>query len=218
MILKKALLMLAVFALLMNINYVKAQTAEEWVEQGAKFFEKEQDEEALECFNRALEIDPENGDAWCFKGMTLYFLEKDSQAITCLEKAIKINPENGNAWYYKGWCLYMLEQDEEAIECFNKAISINSNDYAAWFGKGKCFYMMGDYETALECFDKSLNIKPGYENALKAKKELQAALNGGGGDGSVSSDYINWAYNLDDAKEKSEAGGKYIFAVFAADW
>ena len=53
--------------------------------------------EAIECFNKSLEINSINGVAWNNKGIILALLEKYEEAIECFDKAIEINPRDENA-------------------------------------------------------------------------------------------------------------------------
>jgi tetratricopeptide (TPR) repeat protein len=47
----------------------KEKTAEEWFNEGRTLAKLERYEEAIRCFDKALEIDPKFVDAWCNKGM-----------------------------------------------------------------------------------------------------------------------------------------------------
>jgi Flp pilus assembly protein TadD len=58
--------------------------------------------EAVECFNKALEIDPKNGMIWTNKGLAVHKLGKYNEAVECFNKALEINPKNALAWYTKG--------------------------------------------------------------------------------------------------------------------
>ena len=51
-------------------------------------------EEALECFSKALELDPEDVFSWINKGSSLALLERFDEALECFDKAIELDPEN----------------------------------------------------------------------------------------------------------------------------
>ena len=48
--------------------------------------------EALESYNRSLEMDPEYGYAWFSKGVTLENLQQFEEARACFEKAVQYDP------------------------------------------------------------------------------------------------------------------------------
>ena len=49
---------------------------------------------AIECFQKTIELDPQNVEGYCNFGI-FYSLQKDfDKAIKCFQKAIEIDPEN----------------------------------------------------------------------------------------------------------------------------
>ena len=76
----------------------------------------------LECYNKAIELNPNYSDAYCNKGSALYYLERYQEAIECYNKAIELNPNYSNAYNNKGLALKNLERYQEAFECYIKAI------------------------------------------------------------------------------------------------
>ena len=45
--------------------------------------------EAIECYDKALEINPQNADAYYNKGLSLSTIEKYAEAIECMIKPLK---------------------------------------------------------------------------------------------------------------------------------
>lgn len=60
------------------------------VSRGGSYEESLQ--EALRCFDKALEMDLRYGDAWANKGAVLFFLGQYEEAMKCARKALVINP------------------------------------------------------------------------------------------------------------------------------
>jgi tetratricopeptide (TPR) repeat protein len=81
--------------------------------------------EALQFFDKALEIDPENYLAWANKGLILKTLDKVEEALLCYNRALRINPEYITVWYNKGVLLGSLGNFQEAIRAFNKVLELN---------------------------------------------------------------------------------------------
>ena len=48
--------------------------------------------EAIECYDKALEIDAKKASAWYNKGLAFGNLGKYEQAIECYDKALEIEP------------------------------------------------------------------------------------------------------------------------------
>jgi tetratricopeptide (TPR) repeat protein len=147
----------------------KRNAAEEWFEKGLALIGSELYEEAIQCYDAALEIKPEYFDAWFWKGNALVKLERHKDAIQCYDAALEIKPEYAFVWYSKGQSLYILGDGEEAIRCYDKALEINSEDAIVWCFKGIALYTLKRYEEAIRCFDAALEIKPEYTDAWQIK-------------------------------------------------
>ena len=59
---------------------------------------REEMEEAIACYDRALAANPEHENAWVNKGRTLQQLGRTQDAAECFRRAIKVNPLSGKAW------------------------------------------------------------------------------------------------------------------------
>ena len=57
--------------------------------------------QAIDCYNKALEIDPKDSTAWNNKGAALMELGRQTQAIDCYNKALEIDPKDSTAWINK---------------------------------------------------------------------------------------------------------------------
>ena len=110
-------------------------------------------EEAIGCYNKAIELEPDYFQAWNNKGLA--FLERDKReyeykykrAIECFDTAIKyfekakINPkeyiyyrlseDRADTYNNLDVCYYELRDYDKAIECFEKADEINKHDKLA---------------------------------------------------------------------------------------
>ena len=60
-------------------------------------------DEAIQAYDRAIEINPQYTDAWYNKGETLRRQDKYDEAIQAYDKAIKINPQSQRPGAIKAW-------------------------------------------------------------------------------------------------------------------
>ncbi|CAD8132487.1 unnamed protein product [Paramecium octaurelia] len=125
--------------------------------------------EAIECYDLALEINPNNSDAFNLKGNSLHNLNLFEEAIEYYDKSIQINPNDCNAFYNKGLSLQNLSRYQEAISCYDKAIALNPADYDAYINKGLILNEFNRYQEAIECYDKALQINANNYEAFKNK-------------------------------------------------
>jgi tetratricopeptide (TPR) repeat protein len=113
----------------------KGLTAKEWCDRGDALAKSGRDQEALQCFDRALAIDPRYVKAWALKGATLGMLDRHEEALKCLDTALAIDPRDVDAWNYKGATLGMLDRHQEALQCFDQALAIDPTNAIAQQGK-----------------------------------------------------------------------------------
>jgi tetratricopeptide (TPR) repeat protein len=111
-------------------------------------FEVSMFDEALECFNKAKEINPKFAEAWRNKGRVIRTLGR-YKAILYYDEAIKLDPKNPAAWDNKGNAHYTLSDNEKAVKCFNRAIELYANYVNAMNIKG---LSLGVYDCTLFCY------------------------------------------------------------------
>jgi tetratricopeptide (TPR) repeat protein len=136
--------------------------------------------EAIECLNRALDINPQYAEAWSIKGAALLSLERYPEAMASCDRALEIDRQLGLAWMNKGSSLSALERFGEARACFEEAQrlgdsraaqAINSLEETRLFREGIELARLGREEEALICIERLLKINPDHAKALVFKAE-----------------------------------------------
>ncbi len=117
-------------------------------------------EEAISCYEHALEIDPKDAGAWSNKGATLGDLGRYEEMIFCCDHALEIDPKLAAAWCGKGIALGELGRYEEAIACYEHALEIEPRLVEAWSNKGTALGNWGRYHEAITCYERALEIDP----------------------------------------------------------
>ncbi len=169
-----------------DVGYI----ADLWYRKGLTLSNLERYNEAIECFDKAIEKDPDFADAWHNRGVSLGNLERYNEAIECFDKAIAIFEESGkkecdldaqrdlaDIMRKKGFALGRTEEHAKAKECFDKSIRIYQHirnfdrsidiDFAfALNSRGYYFILypsLKKYEKeAVECFDQAIQIRPDF--------------------------------------------------------
>jgi tetratricopeptide (TPR) repeat protein len=147
--------------------------------------------EAVQCFNKATNIDNNHAESYYQKGETLRTFLKDSKAAVIeLDEAIRINPNYVEAYSTRGYALMDLYRYEDAAESFDKIIRINlemgnklppisfeeavrkqvmwhplqltrPNGYGE---KALALKKLGKWEEVLECYNQLIKHQPGSEH------------------------------------------------------
>ena len=103
----------------------KDDDSDAWYNKGRSLAKLGQQEEAIECFDVAIRLNPENYYSWRNKGYSLDELERHEEAIECCNVAIRLNPENYYSWRNKGDSLKKLGRYIEAEKWFAKFKELN---------------------------------------------------------------------------------------------
>jgi tetratricopeptide (TPR) repeat protein len=139
-------------------------------------FADKQYEKAIECFDKAIETDPNFSPAFFNKGYVLICQRSYEEALEWVNKAINLDPKNTYTRNYRGYARLGLKLYDEAIRDFDKAIELDPKTNAdAWNYKGMtiCFSSKRKDES-VQCFDKAINItKKHNENSpIKMQQEI----------------------------------------------
>jgi tetratricopeptide (TPR) repeat protein len=141
------------------------EEAEVWLERGYEQLETGDFEEAIESFDKAVEIKPDYHQAWYNRGNVLYELLRLEEAIASFDKAIEIKPDYYDAWNNRGGALHKLLLFEEAIASFDKVVEIKPDKHEAWLNRGIALGKLLRFEEAIASFDKAVEIKPDKHEA-----------------------------------------------------
>lgn len=90
--------------------------------KGQSLLNLDQAEEALECFDQALALEPTHTDALMKKAVALERLRKLPEAIECYDRAIAADESLTLAYLYKGGLFNRMERFGEALECYEQAL------------------------------------------------------------------------------------------------
>jgi len=131
-----------------------------WFNRGVALEKMGKSEQATECFDKALEHNPNDSWAWFNKGVSLHRLGLLGEALYCYDKALTFNPNDPDMLSNKGIALLTLGRADEALECYKKALSINPADSGIWSNMGVTYRVMGRNDAAIDAYNKALTIDP----------------------------------------------------------
>jgi tetratricopeptide (TPR) repeat protein len=132
-----------------------------WFNKAYVLNELKQYKEAIECYDRVIELYPDNVIAWNNKGQVLNNLGQYKEAIKFCDRAIELDPNLAAAWNNKGLSLYNLGQYKQAIKCYDKAIELDPNLAVTWSNKGYALQKLGKHDEAEKCLKKARDL--GFE-------------------------------------------------------
>jgi tetratricopeptide (TPR) repeat protein len=91
-----------------NISQEEIKSAGSWIDKGNTLFIQKKFEEALDCYNKAIEFYPQCAPAWNNKATCLINLNRDEDAIDAFDRVLEIDPQDAHVWYFKALVLERL--------------------------------------------------------------------------------------------------------------
>ena len=101
-----------------------AQDVQSYIDQGIKHSQAGRYDQALQAFDQALKLKPNDPALITYKGIVYYARGQNDQAMKEFEAAIKLNPNFGRAYYQRGMIYQSQEKYHQALEDIQKAKSL----------------------------------------------------------------------------------------------
>jgi tetratricopeptide (TPR) repeat protein len=150
---------------------------------GIALIPKDQVDEAIVHYQKALQIKPDYAEAHNNLGNALLKKGSVDEAITQYQKALQINPNYAEAHHNLGSALLQKGSVDEAIVHYQKALQINSGFAEAHVNLGNALLQKGSVDEAIVHCQTALQIKPGFAeahvnlgNALRQKGSVDEAI------------------------------------------
>lgn len=119
--------------------------------------------EALNCFSKAIELEPVVFPEFYFdKGCLLYRLNQIEESLCCFNKCIELKPNESSYWIAKGQLLKNIGRCPEAIYCFNQVVKLVPEDYDCWKEMGGLYLSVSDFDNAIRCYEESIKGSPSF--------------------------------------------------------
>ena len=149
-------------------------------------FSEKKYEDALRCYDTALDTDPNSPWACIGKAETLRELGRLDEALTWYDKTNIMALEKAAPWgYYKKSTIhYMLGNPDKSLAYLDRVLELDPGYHGAWFNKG---VILADYfemtqiperaTEAIHCYDMELQTHPDDEDTIYNKGLMLALIN-----------------------------------------
>jgi tetratricopeptide (TPR) repeat protein len=135
-----------------------------WVEEkqlfrlGNDLFKQGEYKEAIEKYNKVLNIDSNYYQAWTNRGYALAGLQQYNKMLESCTAATIIEPKAVYAWNCQGEALHNLKNHEEAIAAFDKAIAIDAKDPVFRINKAESLLALKQTDSALATINEAIQL------------------------------------------------------------
>ncbi len=143
-----------------------AADAAKLLQDANALFEKNENDKALEVYERVVKMDPKNVDARLGRARTLARLRKYDEAIAGFGEALRLRPNDALALRDRGHYFINVRRLEPALADLVKAESLNKDDYGIYYHLALARYITGDFKGAEVAYEGCLRTAPSPENRI----------------------------------------------------
>ena len=135
-------------------------TPDELYMVGYAFFQLENDNKAIEFYDKAIAKGLDNGSVHFYKGLSLCLLKKYDDAMNEVEIAIKKEPTNQEFANQKGLIYYYQDQLDNALPVFEQAKKLPNTYGEPFYWVAKIYHEKEDFSKALTLYYEALDNLP----------------------------------------------------------
>jgi tetratricopeptide (TPR) repeat protein len=158
---------------IITLMAIRQENAGAWYHRGQVFCTTRKFDEAIACYDKALELSPGNPVIWRRKGFALLKSGRYDEAAACFDQALAIDPEDPTAWQRKGYALACLGEHEDAVACCDMALTLDPSYILAWQSRGWLLGVMCRYDEAADCYEAVLAIDPDRRSAAWHQERMR---------------------------------------------
>jgi len=141
----------------------------EWMDRGSSFLLDEKYTDAIESFNKATEINPNNPWSYIKKGRALNGLGEYHQALNEFNTAASMDPQNPWIYVNRGVSYNFLKNHQQALFEEDKAISLDATIIWAYIDRGWAYIGLRNFKQALVDLNRAVQMDPNNPQAYIAR-------------------------------------------------
>src|SRR6266571_2350909 len=145
------------------------KSKEQWLDEGNQLYNHAHYQEALQAYERAIQLDPGFAEAHDARGDALFCLNRSQEALAAYERAIQLDPSYVTAYNGKSWTLWQLKRFEEALIAYEQAIRLDPSCASTYNGEGNTLYDLDRYKEALVAYEQAIQLDPKLAYAYDGK-------------------------------------------------
>lgn len=138
-----------------------SEKAKEWLAKGRNLVFEKKIEQAMEAFNKAIELAPGLSMAYVYRGNAYDIKGEFERAMADYEKAIKSDPKNPIAYFERGIAYAHKGKLDNAIEDFSSAISLDKA-FGYYYNRGLAYANKKMLDAALDDFTNAIKLNPRF--------------------------------------------------------
>jgi arylsulfatase A-like enzyme/Tfp pilus assembly protein PilF len=180
-----------------------------YLEKGMAYFKLHEYEKAIENYNRAEELLPDQTELYLNRAQSRLALDQTdtAKAVADLYQGLKLDPTNSQAYVTLAHIKFMEKKPKEGFDLLLKAVKANPKSEKAHFELGSFYRLLGKFVEAKNEFLQSKNANPDFAPAAFELARLQYQT----GEGEAAMQNLQEALNRDPKMVQAHALLAQIF-------
>ncbi len=126
------------------------EEAKRWAEKGFSAYLQDRYQDAINCYNQTVRLDPEDQISWFRLGRAQQEVENDKDAIHSFQQAARLRKDDALPWQRLAFSYLRLKRYPEAIDAANQATLLDPGNKLAWAELTGAYLKAGKCEEALD--------------------------------------------------------------------
>jgi tetratricopeptide (TPR) repeat protein len=145
-------------------------------DRGVAYSRRQQQKEAIEDFNRAIQLYPEYAAVYNNRGNVLLGLGAVREAVKDFDRALLLAPGYAAAYSNRAGAYMKLGQVERAIADYSKAVELTPTSAAALSGRGRAHLAANRPHGAIRDFTRAVGLDARFSAAYRSRAEAKVAI------------------------------------------
>ncbi|MGC9150314.1 MAG: tetratricopeptide repeat protein [Microbacter sp.] len=143
----------------LNLGMEHAPDNLDILEEAAFCYEQlNQNDQAIEMYQRIIEVDPYSSEAWYDLGLIFFSRSLYDQALDAFDFVTVIDEEDTGGWLQKGNSLFHLNRFREALVCYHRCQSLMDFEDLLLIFMAQCHEKLEEYAQAASYYAKAVEI------------------------------------------------------------
>lgn len=143
----------------------KKKSFEYFLEQGNSNSEAKHYEQAIESYNQAIALNPENFIAYYKRGIAFSGLGKIQRAIEDYTHSIKLNSLHAKSYYNRGTAFFELKEYKKAVQDYSLALKVEPHNAKSYYGRASSYSQLKLFEKAIQDCEAAIKVDPNLIDA-----------------------------------------------------
>jgi tetratricopeptide (TPR) repeat protein len=145
-------------------------------DRGVAKWRMKQTKEAIDDFNKSIQLSPENATVYNNRGNALMDLGHPDEAVKDFDRAIALSPNYGAAHNNRGNAHAALSQYEPAFQDYRKAVELMPQSAVPFNGRGKAHEELKRYHAAVRDLTRAIMLNSKYASAYHNRADAYLAI------------------------------------------